>query len=287
MRLQAAKIFWVVLLAVLFLMPLGVAAQKQTEAPPPAEVKKEQPPEVPDLADLMLQANKLSNRLAVLETKIAHGLDLNALDKSLQEIEARLAPYPAEIEQLKAAPTLDFTKIWGYKDTLLLNEEDLADITEPLTKAIRNLGAARKQWLAERKRWQEWQSVLLTDEALDDIKTTLTGAPKTIDSALLLINQQLQPLVALLQKSSSIEGNINRLIAELDGLTRAQRRALLVGRTMPMFSLAYLAQLKNLTWFDVVRGMQAIDWPKPEFYKNQGWILVLAIFAALVIIFII
>jgi small-conductance mechanosensitive channel len=54
-----------------------------------------------------------------------------------------------------------------------------------------------------------------------------------------------------------------------------------------MFSWTYLAQLKNLTWFDVARGVQTITWPKPEFYQNQGWILVLQILAALVVIFMI
>ena len=79
------KSFWAVLLAVLFLIPTGVWAQKQPQAPPPAEVKKEQPPEekppeVPNLADLVLQANKLSSRLVALKTKIAPGLDLKAFE---------------------------------------------------------------------------------------------------------------------------------------------------------------------------------------------------------------
>jgi potassium efflux system protein len=287
MRLQAVKIFWVVLLAALSLMPQGVWAQKQPPASPPEQVKKEKPPEVPNLADLMLQANKLSNRLAVIETKIVHGLDVNALEKGLQEIEASSAQYPPIIEQLKASPSLSFDKIAAYKDTIRLNADDLEKIIEPLTKAIKKLAAERKQWLAERKRWQEWQSVLLRDEKLDEIKTTFAGAQNTIDSALLLINQQLQPLLALLQKSGIVEGAINRLIAELDGLTLARRRTLLVDETVPLFSWTYLSKLKHLTWFEVDRGVQTIAWPKPEYFRNQGWILVLQIIIALLVIFLI
>ncbi len=287
MRLQAVKVFWVVLLAALFLMPPGVWAQKQPPTPPPAPVKKEKPPEVPNPADLMLQANKLSNRLAVIETKIAHGLDVNALEKGLQEIEASLAQYPPIIEQLKASPILSFDKIAAYRDAIRLNTDDLEKIIEPLAKAIKNLAAEREQWQAERKRWQEWQSVLLPDEALDEVTTTFANAQNTIDSALLLINQQLQPLLTLLRKTGIADGAINRLIAELDGLTEARRRALLVDETASMFSLTYFSKLKHLTWFEIDRGVQTVAWPKPEFYKNQGWMLVLQILIALAVIFLI
>lgn len=57
MKLFAVKIFWVVLLAALFLMPPGAGAQKKPPTPQPGEIRKEQPPEVPDLADLLLQAS--------------------------------------------------------------------------------------------------------------------------------------------------------------------------------------------------------------------------------------
>ena len=291
MKLPLRKLFWIGLLVSLPLISPDVWAQKKTPTPP-TEVKKGQPPEVkpfkaPDLADLVLQANKLSSRRSTLETKIAHGLDLPALEKGLQEIEANLAKYLPIIEQLKASPSLNFDKIASYKDTIRLNEADLENIIEPLTNEIKKLAEARKQWLAERKHWQDWESYLLKYEALEDIKTTFASAQATIDSALLLINQKLQPLLGLLQKSGSVDGTINRLVVELDGLTEARRQALLVDESVPLFSWTYLSQLKNLTWFELQRGIQTIAWPRPEFYKNQGWILVFQILAALVVILII
>jgi potassium-dependent mechanosensitive channel len=287
MRLLAAKIFWLVLVAALFLMPQGVGAQEKPPTPPPVQTEKEQPPRVPDLAGLILRANELSNRLASLETEVDHGLDVNALENRLQEIEARLERYPPIIEDLKASPSLNFDRLVAYKDTVRLNSDELEKIVGPVTKAIRKLAAARKQWLAERERWQEWQPVLLTEAALEEVKTTFTRAQHTIDTALSLVDQQLQPLLGLLQESGRIDGNINRLIAELDVLILARRQALLPDETAPLFSLTYLSQLKHLTSYEVERGVQAIAWPKPEFYKSQGWILVLQLTAALTVIFMI
>jgi len=288
MKTYSLKSFFIALLLAFLVMPPGVAGQKQPPAPLPEQPKEEKKsPEVPDLSELVLQANKLSSRLAVLETKPAHGLDEKVLEKRLQQIEARLSEYPPIIEQLKASSIINFDKIATYKDTIRLNEEDLEDVIQPLTKAIKNLAAARKQWLEERKQWQEWHSVLLTDKTLDEEKGIFAGAQKTIDSALLLINQELQPLLALLQKSGEVDGKINRLIAELDALTQARRRALMVDETVPLFSWTYLSQLKKLTWFEVNRGVQSIGWPKPQYFRNEGWILVLQILVALIVIFLI
>jgi uncharacterized small protein (DUF1192 family) len=251
MRLLAMKFFWLVLLAALFLMPPGVGAQKQTPVPPPAEVKKEQPPEekppqVPGPTDLILQANELSSRLAVLKTKIATDVDVNAEEKALQELEARIAPRPAKLERLKASPRINFDKLVAWRDTLRLDAQNLEDIIAPLARETKILGEARKEWFSERERWNNWQSVLLTDKALDEVKTALAGAQNTIDSALILINEQMQPLLALLQKSGRVDGTINRLIAEVDGLTQARRQALLVDESAPIFSKRYFSQLKNL-----------------------------------------
>jgi potassium efflux system protein len=291
----AIKIFWVVLLAVLFLLPSGVGAQKQPSSPPstpqpsppPAAAKPEPPPEAPDLAELILRSHKLSNRLATLETKIGRGLDVEALGEELKKIEARLEQYPPIIRQLQASPSINFEQVAAYKDTIRLNVDDLENIIEPLAQAIKNLSEARKMWLAEREHWQEWQSVLLQDKPLDEIRNTIAGAQKTIDSALLLINQRLQPLLALLQEAGGVDSTINRLIAELDNLAVARRRALMPEETAPMFSGVYLSRLKDLTWFEVERSGQTIAWPKPEFYKSQGWILGLQVFSALVIILLI
>jgi potassium-dependent mechanosensitive channel len=287
MRL-AIKIFWVVLLAALFLLPPGVGAQKQPSSPPPAVAKPEKkPPEVPDLAELILRANKLSKRLAKLKTEITHGPDMNALKKDLQEMEDRLAIYPPLIKEMQAAPSIHFDKLAGDKDTIRVNANELGEIVEPLTKAIRKLSKDRKEWLAERQRWQEWKSVLLKNEPLKEIRDIIAEAQNTIDAALLVINKKLQPLLVLLQKAGKVDGTINGLIAEVDNLTQARRRALLVDETAPMFSWIYVSQFKNLTWFEAERGLKTVAWPKPEFYKAQRWVLVLQILTALTVIFLI
>ena len=99
MRLSAWKIFWVLLLPVLFLMSPGVFAQKQLEGPPPGEGEKEQLPEVPGLAELMVKGNELSKRLTVLKTKTEAAFHLNPVKENLQAIEARLERFQAPIER--------------------------------------------------------------------------------------------------------------------------------------------------------------------------------------------
>ena len=92
MKIYSLKSFFIALLLAFLVMPPGVAGQKQPPAPLPEQPKEEKKsPEVPDLSELVLQGNKLSSRLAVLETKPAYGLDEKVLEKRLQQIEARLS----------------------------------------------------------------------------------------------------------------------------------------------------------------------------------------------------
>lgn len=283
MKFRAAKIFWVVLLAALFLMPSGVGSQEQPPTPPPTPVKPQQPPEAPDLAELVLRANELSKRLVVLETKIDHGLDLSAFENRLAKIEARLEKYPSIIQELKAYPILNYEELLSYKDSIRLNAKSLEALVDPVSKAVSNLAAAREQWLAERKRWQEWKTVLPADETLDEVKTTFNRAQNTIDAALQSINQELQPLLEFLKKSGQIDTRVSRFLAEIDVLISARRKAFQPSETAPMFSWTYFSQLQRLTNLEMERGVRAISWPKPEFYQTQGWIIALQILTALVV----
>ncbi len=43
--------------------------------------------------------------------------------------------------------SINFDKISAYKETISLNEDALEDVIQPLTRAIKKLGAARKEWL--------------------------------------------------------------------------------------------------------------------------------------------
>jgi hypothetical protein len=64
----------------------------------------------------------------------------------------------------------------------VLEIESFEDITKPLNEAIRQLGAWRSEWLAEKQRWNQWQSVLLKEGALDRLEAAFAKTDVTIET---------------------------------------------------------------------------------------------------------
>jgi potassium efflux system protein len=286
MKVFSLKSLWVVLLMAFLLMPPGLAAQ-QPQDPQPTGVKREQPLPVPGLTELILLETKLSARLAVLQRKIGTEFDASPIKKGLSEIEAKLAEHSRELENLSASKSYTYDQLLAMKEKISGDGKALEEVIQPLSEATKKFAQARKTWLEERKRWTAWQSAMLKDQPLDELKNTFSRAQITIDSALALIDQHLQPLLALLQRAGAVGGTIEGLIAEIDGLTVALHYNIQPEITPSMISLRYVSQLRNQAWYELKEGMQAFAWPGREFFQRQGWLFLLQVLLALAVIMII
>ncbi|MBW1783542.1 MAG: hypothetical protein JRL30_22715 [Deltaproteobacteria bacterium] len=96
--------------------------------------------------------------------------------------------------------------------------QNLEELIEPLNRRIRKLGAWRKKWLSEKKRWNSWQRVMVTGEGLGQLTSIFETANKTIDSALNVVLPQLKAVLDIQEKGVTIEGDLEILSAEPDDL---------------------------------------------------------------------
>ena len=236
MNFRSMKGCWVAFLLALLLLPPGAAA-KQVQSPQPTGVKHKKPPPVPGLADIIPLETKLSARLAVLQEKMGAEFDASPVEKGLSGIDAKLAKHSRQLDNLKTSASYTYDQLLVIREQIRRDGNALEEVIKPLTEATRKLAQARKTWLEERKRWTAWQSVMLTDEPLDELTNTYARAQITIDSALILIHKQLQPLLALLQRAGAVEAKIDALTAEVDSLTSALHRDTQPDETPSMVSL--------------------------------------------------
>ena len=95
------------------------------------------------------------------------------------------------------------------------------------------------------KRWNEWQSALLEDGDLDQLKSTFAKANATIDTALNLVIPQLETLLSLQEKAGNIQAKIDALTIELDDLIVEDQRGALLYASPPMFSSEYFSQFSS------------------------------------------
>ena len=103
---------------------------------------------IPDLADLIPLAADLSGRLAVLEKRVAAGVDLSPVKKSLSTIEANLQSHVVQLERLEAAKTWPYHELVDLEAAAEAEAAALERVNKSLTGEIRRIGALRKEWLA-------------------------------------------------------------------------------------------------------------------------------------------
>jgi potassium efflux system protein len=279
--------FWALWVAALLLLPYGVVAQTQSQDTQPPAAEEEASSEAPDLADLIPLATELSGRLAVLEKNMVVASDVSPDQEALSEIVTNLDGHSARLKEMRASGDYRYGQLLELKAAIQSEGDSLKRMSQPLTEAIRGLGAARKEWLEERKRWQEWQSSLLEDDPLDEVKAILQGSQQTIDTALGRISQQLKPMLASQQKVANIQAGAAVLTAEADWLIQSMRGTQLVDQTPPMLSKRYFAQTREGLGFEAGSLLDKNRWLAGGFLERQGWVMGLQVLLALVLVVII
>ena len=256
MRFSLQTLFQTILLLTLFLFPGRLTAQEPQGAQSPAAAT-EQPPAVPELADLIPLATALSGRLASLEKTVAGGVDLSRLEQQLGELSALVDEYARQFLALKASTDPRAGRLPQLKAEIESASDTLAGVSKSVTAKVRTFGNLRKEWLAEQQQWNAWQAALRKDEPLEEITTTVTKAQGAIDTALGLLRQQLKPLLALQEQAGTLQTRINTLTAEVEGLLSLSQGGVLVDASPAMFSAQYFSQLAA-----ALRRASKPGWPR-------------------------
>ena len=285
MRLFARRIFGIVFpMAVLLISSQGLAHQS-SQGDQTSAVKAELPGVTPDLADIVPLAAELIGRLATLENRIKGGVDIPAVEKKVEGIEANLKEPVAQLQRLRNSKDYKYNKLVELRKAIKHEDELFQEMSKPISQAIRQLGAWRKEWLAEKKHWNEWQSSLLKEGELDPLKSTFEKANHTIDTALSLVLPHLEAIFTVQEKAGYIHGKINALAAELDGLILDERRGVLLDEVPPMFSSQYFSQFRGSELrYAAKERLEEISWPGSRFFAHQGWIVLIQGFLSLVVI---
>ena len=284
MRLPAKKILLVVLPMAVFLISSYVLAQEQSQGDQISDAKRELSVVVPDLADIIPLATELSHRLLVLENKVTGVLNVSAFGREYAKIEADLKGPAGQLQRLKDSKDYRFHKLAELREQIEQKAEVFEEISKPLNQAIRQLGAWRKGWRAEKKRWNELQSSHLKEGELDQLKSTFAKANDTIDTALNLILPKLEVMFSVQQKGGTVQAKINALAAEVDSLTLVEHRSILLDVSPPMFSSRYFSQFRLGVWYAVQKGLDEISWPDRQLFDRLGWAVLLQVFLSLVVI---
>ncbi len=279
------KILGAVLPIGLLLISSHVFANQQSQEDKTQVDKPEITVSVPELGKIIPSAAKLSDRLAFLEYKVKNVLDISELEKRYAEIEKNLKDPSDQLQKLKDAKELKFNKLVELKYAIELENDLFEKISRPLDKVIRKVGAWRKEWLAEKKHWNEWQSSLSKEGSeLEQVKLTFTNANNTIDTALNLISRKLEVMLTLQAKFFNIQAKRTGIATELGELILGEKRSVRFSTSPPMFSSQYFSRFSSELWHAVPKGLSAVTWPGSQFFSRHIGLIFLQVFFLLVVI---
>ncbi|MGD1971928.1 MAG: hypothetical protein PVF24_09960 [Desulfobacterales bacterium] len=284
MKHLVKKILGVVLPMAVILISSHALPHEQSQVAQTTTAKAEAPAPAPDLAEIIPLATKLTGRLAVLENQIADLLDISAVQSNFVEIEASLKDPAGQLQRLKESKDYRYRKFVDLMEAIEKEKKLFEKTSKPLSQTIRQLGDWRTEWLAEKQRWDKWQSALIKDGDFNQLASTFAKPTATIDTALNLVIPQLQTLLSLQEKAADIQAKIDTLAIELDSLIVDDHRDALLYAFPPMLSSEYSAQFSSELSYVLREGLGEISWSGGRFFDRQGWIFLIQGFLSLVVI---
>ena len=284
MSLPVQKILGIVLQIAVLLISSHVLAQEPSNGDQPSGANREVSVSAPDLAEIIPMATILSGNLATLEVKISGAFDVLEFERKYARIDANIEVLATQLQQIKDSKDSRFNKLVELREAFERENELFEEINKPLSETIRQFGVWRKDWRAEKQRWNEWQSILLEDGDLDQLKPTFAKAKDTIDTAIDIVLSHLKSMLTVQEKAGDIQAKIFSHTIALDALMFAARPGVRDNTYPPMFTSRYASQFGSGLWLGVQKGMDEIIWPSSRFFTRQGWVVLFQGFISLFLI---
>ena len=258
----------------LFVFSTDIPAYCQ-ETPPPI-ASPETSPTVPSLADVVYQAGSLGQRLDVLKARIDAVEGLRKMERRLEGAKNQTDLFTTRLGGINAENLQSYQQLAALKGELREEANDVKRVVESLTETIQEVESRRRNWLAEKNRWEGWRLQLGADLSLTSVTAAFTRATTDIDQALDIISRKLEPLLEIQQKAGDIGAKISSLTDQIDAMMAQQRGGTLRGGMPHMFSIAYLHQLIDLV-NEPAQLINALTPPDPAFFMEKGWVLALQV----------
>jgi potassium efflux system protein len=228
----------------------------------------------PGLAEVVDRAGDLGLQLSQLKNKEITSINLEKLTDRLLRSGAMADFLAKRFTQIKQDDLQSFQQMATIIGEARIEIDNLEQLSDSFTQAMRELEDQRQNWLTEERRWNLWQDQMVVDMAIQSVADAFVQAKVSIDQALAIIARNLEPLLEIQQKASAVEAKIRNLTYEIETRMDQQRGDTLRGGMPTMFSAAYWQTLSNLAKQpeSLVRAAPSID---PIFFRKKGWVIAL------------
>jgi small-conductance mechanosensitive channel len=260
-----------------FYQPAAAAAASE---PTEIAAEKKKKTKLPELAEIIPLAAGLSESYTDLQRTLAAGYDISLAEKDLAGITARMTELSEKWNKLQSVKEPGQNQLIDLRAFLRALRDQLRWSTGSINKSIQALADRRKEWTAEKKKWDELHVALLPDIPFGPVQEAFTGALDTINRALKEIDQKLEPMLVVEQRAAKIRIDSYRINAEIQSrltdFTDFQLES--SKRTRPLlFTHRYYTQFNKRLWADMLKGLNSVSLPDRQFLSNNGLIVLLQV----------
>jgi small-conductance mechanosensitive channel len=241
-----------------------------------------------DLANIIPMASNLPGRLALLKNRVKGLPDITVIEKKFSEYQERVEDFESRLDTIKDAEGENLFKLTNLVRVFRDEKTYFEFINRPLVREIRRVVAWKTEWVEEKNRWNSWKNHLVDDRNPEQIKSTFAKAQAIIDTALNIIQVQLETMLQAQANGAEVKAKIDTLEAETRAFISASRADSLLAASPRMFSPEYFGQFRRELWHKTLTNLRMITLPDFRFVVRYGWLLVsqwLLIAAVILIIF--
>jgi potassium efflux system protein len=272
----------------LLLLVSPVLAQTRDSASPPEQTSRQEKappassPSFPGVGEVIPRSSAVVEAAPQAESLIASLEDTGDFKTELGSIrEEKNALYSriATLGNLEDWSSDRLLEIRGRLTDLKSSSQKLLD---GLSSRLQQLDVVLRQWTDKADFWGNWEKSL-TGPQLKATEDAFRQANDAIKKVLEKARTASEPLVALQEEVSSLQTHNQEIISQIDAALDNLRKATFK-KTGPSFvNLNFYRQFNARLWTSVKSGVsevQGVDW---QFFQEQGWVLILQVFLALVV----
>jgi small-conductance mechanosensitive channel len=244
--------------------------------------------ELPDLANIIPLASNLPGRLALLKNRVEGLPDITTIEKNFSEYQERIEAFGSLLDTIKDAEGENLFKLTNLIRKFRDEKTYFEFVNRPLAREIRRVVVWKTEWVEEKNRWNSIKSRLVADRNPEQLKSTLVKAHDSIDTALNIIQVQLETMLQAQANGAEIKAKIDTLEAETLAFISASRADSMLAVSPRMFSPEYFGQFRPELWNKTLTNLRLVTLPDFRFVVRYGWLLVcqwLIIAAVILIIF--
>ncbi len=251
-----------------------VAPAKETKLPIPIPLKKATPQFTRDLAHLIPYSTRLAERYTDLQSNLNEMFQPAEFKKKLLAISENLEDLEWEVRFLKASGAQSFSKIPILQAQVDRYDTAVKEIRKPVSKALQNLAAWKKEWNREKEALPGWRAAVSREITYSTVEKTFKNIEETIDGALTLIAHHLEPMLAADQRIGELQVRIHAINSKLNDLSQTINKGGFRKKAPSMLSGAFYRQFNRELWASTWTSVKTFVHEQGSlFYRRIGTIL--------------